>query len=82
MRAILEFDLNNQEDEKSLNRCLKATDMASVIWEFTHNSRKKIEREFESETKGVDVFDGIERCFEHFYKLLEDSNVNINELYE
>ena len=82
MKAILKFDLLDIDDRVEHERCLKAKELCNVIWEFTHNSRKKIEQEFEVKQDGVDEFDAIERCFEHFYSLLEDSNININNLYE
>ena len=82
MKAILKFNLLDIDDKVEHERCLKAKDLCNVIWEFTHNSRKKIEQEFEVKQDGVDEFDVIERCFEHFYSLLEDSNINISELYE
>lgn len=82
MKAILEFDLTNQDDKKSLDICLKSSDLQGVIWEFTHNAKKRIKQEFENGSSHIDydVLDGVERCFEYFYKLLEDKNINPNEL--
>ena len=81
MKAILKFDLSDIDDRQEHLRCVKASDMASVLCEFASNSRKKIEREFENNTENNNAFDGIERCFEHFYSLLEDRGVNIDEIY-
>lgn len=79
MKAKLIFSLPKEQQE--FERCTKASDMTLVLWEFARNSRKTIEREFENNTENNDVFDGIERCFEHFYKLLEGGGVNIDEIY-
>jgi hypothetical protein len=80
-KAKLEFDMSDIDDRIEHFRCIKSSDMASVLWEFSNNSRKRIEREFEDNMENNDVFDGIERCFEHFYDLLKDSNINIDEIY-
>jgi hypothetical protein len=79
-KAKLKFDLSDPDDLSSFKRMVRADDMASVIWEFVHNSRKKIETEFEN-SSNVDIYDGIERCFENFAKLLETKNINIDEIY-
>ncbi len=39
MKAILEFDLDNPEEEQSHLRCIKAKDMAIAIWEVIHNNK-------------------------------------------
>ena len=83
MKAILEFDLENHEDRMSHLRCIKSSDMSSVIWEITHNLRKSIDRRFESQPQsGRDEFDGVEEVFMEIYKLLDKYNINIDELTE
>ena len=44
MKAILEFDLNDPDDRMEHLRCVKATDMALVLWEITYNQKKGAER--------------------------------------
>jgi hypothetical protein len=39
MKAILEFDLNSEEDLHSYNLCNKAVDMHSCLWEFDKKLR-------------------------------------------
>lgn len=79
-KAVLKFDLTDFDDRQEFERVIKATDMASVIWEYLRNSRKEIERKFES-NEGFDSYDGIEACFEKFGEILEKNNINIDELY-
>jgi len=82
MKAELKFDMSNLDDRQEFKKVMKSSEMASVIWEFIHNSRKRIEQEFENEIfNKTDCFDGIERCFEHFHKLLEEESINIDELW-
>lgn len=39
MKAILEFDLNNEDDLESYNLCNNASKMHSVLWEFDQKLR-------------------------------------------
>jgi len=34
MKATLNFDLDNKDDEMALDRCRKSLDMALVLWDF------------------------------------------------
>ena len=40
MKAILEFDLDNQEDEIAHKRCIASLDMAIAIWNVVHNNKR------------------------------------------
>lgn len=42
MEAIIKFNLNDPDDIKSHLRCVKATDMALVLWTIYH-MRKELE---------------------------------------
>lgn len=39
MKAILEFDLNEPEDEMAHLRCVKSLDMMLVLWEMDQHLR-------------------------------------------
>lgn len=41
MTAKIEFNLEDPEDIKAFTRCLKATDMASVLFEISHNLSRR-----------------------------------------
>lgn len=79
MKAKLIFDL--PEDQQDFNRATKSSDMAAVLWEFASNCRKKIQWELEANDKDINAYDGVELCFKHFYELLQENNINIDELY-
>jgi DNA polymerase I-like protein with 3'-5' exonuclease and polymerase domains len=78
MKAKIIFKLPKESKEHL--RCVKATDMASVLWEFARNSKKGLEWELESKKR--DSFETLELVFERFYELMESNGVNIDELYE
>ena len=80
-KAKLIFDLTDFDDSQEFERAVKATDMASVIWEYLRNSRKTIEWKFESKEGSFDAYDGIDACFEKFGELLQENNIDIDKIY-
>lgn len=82
-RAILKFNLDNPEDRRDHLRAIKSLDLSLVIFTFLHNTRKEIEAEFENNPMGnIDVYDGVERTYEKFYKILEEYKIDIDELID
>ena len=51
MKAIIQFNLDDQEDRMAHFRCVKALDMALAIWTFSGRLRRLVDDE-----KGVDAF--------------------------
>lgn len=80
MKADLHFDLSEIDDELALNRSLKATDMALVLFEIQYNLRKKCEWELESLEADSDKWDGLEVVFRKLMELFDEHNVNLNDL--
>lgn len=78
MKATLEFDLDNPDDRESHLRCLKATDMACVLFEFMINSRKRIAYKLYEEASKDKIL--LDIVYEEFDNLIEEHNININEL--
>ena len=75
MKAVLKYDLNEIDDRIEHLRCIKATDMALVLWEFSYNTRKELD--FDKEADYV-----LDAVYKKFYELLEDHNINIDELIQ
>jgi hypothetical protein len=88
MKAELKFDLDDLDDRQAHLRCIKSLDMACVLFEFSANSRKRIEHKFFNSIKddGIhrdndNVFDEIMTIvFEEFNGLMEGNDVNIDKL--
>jgi len=80
VKAKLIFDTNEPDDELALNRSLKATDMALVLFEIQYNLRKKCEWELESLEADSDKWDGLEVVFRKLNELLDEHNINLNDL--
>ena len=80
MKAILEFDLNDQDDRMSHLRCVKSTSMAIALWEITHNTKKGLE--WSMEGKELDKYDALELVFDKIYEILNEHDVSIDELMD
>jgi hypothetical protein len=80
MKAKLKFDLDNFEDRMAFKRCVKSEDMALVLWEILHNSRKTIENFEHTEEDGY--YDGIDAVYKRLWELMEEHNLNIDNLIE
>ncbi len=81
MKAILEFNL--PEDNLEYLQVIKASDMANVLWQITHNLKKQCIREAETNNESVEsqyVIDGVDLVFEKIYKILDDNNINVDEI--
>lgn len=81
-KAILEFDLNDHDDRMAHLRCVKSTDMAIVLFEITHNLKKKCERICESMEADSDQHDGVYTTFQQISELLDEHGINMDELIE
>lgn len=82
MKAKLEFDLNDRDDVFAHIRCVKSTDMASVLFQIAYNLKKRVTRRLESDPQERDEFDGLDEVFSYIYDLFEEYNINIDELIE
>ena len=80
MKAKLYFDLDVIDDELALNRSLKATDMAIILFEIQSNLRKKCEYELEALEADSDKWDGLEVVFRNVERLFDEHNINLNDL--
>ena len=77
MKAKLIFDLDDFDDKMAHERCVKATDMAIVLWEIMTNSYRGL-------TNGYDEDDayhkGVDAVYDHLKELLYEHNVDVNSL--
>jgi len=69
MKAILEFNLDDPDDEKAHLRCVKAMDMACLLWDMDQERRKLINgKQSEADT------------MHNIKMLLTETSLNIDEL--
>ncbi len=82
-KAILEFDLNDPNDNMAHRRAVKSTDMAIVLHELVYNLHKRIERELDAKEfnlEDVTDYDVVDIYRQRIGELLEDNGINIDEL--
>ena len=78
MKAILEFNLDDLEDERAHLRAIKALDMALVLWEINYNTKKKIYNRIESEN--LDLFQAVYAIFNEIENELHQHGVDLEQL--
>ena len=72
MKGIIEYNLDERDDEMAMKRSMKSTDMAMFIWELQHNFWRK--------WKHDDSDFNLETYREALRDLLDEYNINIDEL--
>lgn len=72
MKALLEFDLSDPDDQRRHAQYINAPKMASALWDFAQKIREK--RKY-SEQDTWEILD----VSEVFYQTLADNNVNLDE---
>ena len=75
MKAILEFNLDEEADDMALKRCHKSLAMANVLWEFLHNSRKRIEYDM-NEVEYI----AVQKVYTRFEELLDEHCILLEDL--
>jgi hypothetical protein len=77
-KAKIEYDLNDIDDSYAHRRAIKSLDMALVLWEITHNTKKGLE--WSMEGKEMDKYDALEMVFEKIYEIMSEHNVSLDDL--
>ena len=79
MKAKLEFDLDNPDDKMAHMRCVKATDMALMLWDIKQKIRSKLKY---SEDLSEDELHQWEVMQDEFYSIADDCGINLDELIQ
>ena len=80
MKATLKFNLEFPDEQKAHLRCVKATDMAIVLFDLLCNARKTISHKHQDASD--DFMEGVEVVIDHIRELCETQNINIDELID
>lgn len=78
MKATLTFNLDDADDALEHLRCVKATDMAVMLWELQTNSYRTLTKY--NTNQNSDYQQGIEDVFEHIRNLFEEHDINTHKL--
>lgn len=82
-KAILEYDLNDFDDQMAHRRAIKSTSMALALWEIIYNTKKRVENEIErDEHLDLSQYDLLDKVYEHILNVIKENNINIDELID
>lgn len=79
MKAILKFDLNDIDDDRSHKRCVKSLDLALALWDIHYNLVERFRDliELDPETDPADVLQ------EEINNIFEKNNItHLNDFVE
>ena len=79
MKATLEFNLDNPDDKMEHMRCVKATDMALMLWDIKQKIRSKLKY---SEDLSEDELYQWEVMQDEFYSIADDYGINLDLLIQ
>ena len=79
MEAILKFNLDNPDDTIAHMRCVKATDMALMLWDIKQNIRSKLKYD---EKLSEAEFHQWEIMQDEFYSFASEYGINLDELIQ
>lgn len=79
MKATLEFDLNDPDDRMDHFRCVKSLDMAIVLFEILHNTKKGVANTIEF--KDIkDPYDVLDLVMDKIWDDAKERGINMDEL--
>jgi hypothetical protein len=76
--AILKYDLNDTDDAMAHMRAIKSLDMALVLWELIHNSKRTLERAMHE--KEMNKYEALDMVYERIYELMDEQNIKLDDL--
>ena len=79
MKAKLEFDLDNPDDKMEHMRCIKATDMALMLWDIKQKIRRKLKY---NEDLSEDELHQWEVMQDEFHSIADDYGINLDLLIQ
>ena len=79
-KAIIEFDLNDPDDNMAHMRAVKSLDMALVLWEMAYNTKKGMHNDIEFNK--LDAYDAIDKVFQILWDQMNERGINLDELIQ
>lgn len=76
MKAVLEFDLNEQSDRRSHKRAISATDAYLVLFDIDNYFRNKLKYHELSD----EAYSALEEARAKLNEILSEHSINLNDL--
>lgn len=83
MKATLEFNLEDADDIRAHKRCVQSLDMAIVLWELVHNSKKILEHKIDraiAEDININPYDSLDLIYDEIHRLLDEHSITPDTL--
>ena len=80
MKAILEFNLDERDDIEAHLRCVKALDMAVVLWDMDQYLRNKMKYGNKDSMLSDDAYKALEDAREELRGFMSSRGINLDEL--
>ena len=83
MKAILEFNLDDLDDQYAHRTCVASLEMALFIWELLNNTKRNLSRKIDQaieEDKNITPHDSLDLVYDELRDLLSEHNIDINTL--
>jgi hypothetical protein len=81
MKAILEFNLDDPDDAMEHKRCVYATQIAIILWDLVHNTKKQMEHLIEADSK-LTAYDMVDKYHQTIIEALDEQGVIIDKLID
>jgi hypothetical protein len=78
MKARLEFNLDDQDDEVAYMRCVKATKLALTLWDIDGYLRGKTKHAPDS--MPPEVYDALQETRDELYRIMSKHSIDLDEL--
>jgi len=78
MKAILEFDLNEPDDQTAHMRAVKATKLAVALWDIDQYLRNQTK--YAPDTMSSEVYDALESAREELRVIMSTHSIDLDEL--
>jgi len=77
-KAILEFNLDEFEDESAHMRCVKAKDMALALWDLDQHLRAQTK--YAPDSMPEEVYDALQETRDKLHEIMNSYNISLDEL--
>jgi len=78
MKGILEFNLDDQEDEVAYIRAVKSTKLAVALWDIDQYLRSKTK--YATDSTPPEVYDALQETRDELYRIMSHHSIDLDEL--
>ena len=78
MKAILEFDFENEFDKADHLRAIKSTDLASALWDMDQYLRSKTK--YAPDSMPPEVYEALLETRDKLHEIMSDHSIDLDEL--